>query len=1166
MADAEVDSADESEEEWNYIPGVDGKGATEEGRTDKKSQVVEEGPEKTHRNDGDNDEDEDDMSRLNPNAAEFVPVLGAEVDVVLACSPAKGQERSIEHLPIPKQKDFLDEISTKPADLDNSDYEFNLCEAPVNGVGSPHKPAPEESDNSSNDEQIEISNTTNHVLETDFFGLNSVQHSAPEVSNNPMDVIEERHEPVTMSNPFVTEEDPIQNRMVNDYFGEGLQMDLKQFDPMQNSMIILGSTPSPMTPDDHVADFIEPNSASDADKDVTHDAENVEFDAVKIELDSKVDLVPESIKPDLVCPVDDSPDVIEESRDDHEIKVDFGKCDLIANVPTVESVVDEPLAKNPFVDELIEPAQVETSVVENHDEALPVDLSNKINPYDDSIVEAVEENGSALPSDIVEEIVHKLDNVDLSSSFHFEKEPEHVEHVEKPVDVSAKDEEEGVEVIQFNFAEVKSESTDLDPVRHQFGFDSRVEEPVQETLVAVSECTKDESGDSDGFEMINYNDQSKPHLNGVDHSEETDRSPDNYKIDELVHETEIPTDHLSKSADEDFIVDEIMREVVTASSEFYPGINSVHMTDHEVENQTHELETVLEAVEDNQVSKTELPAEPINDVLNTEDSHLDEPIQEASEVTTVQCDVERVEHVENIVSKIEEVVSNLEEQCFEEFHEKDVQVDVLIEAEPINIDIPSVEKTVEIIPEISATKEVVPEVAASAPLVEELLNFQPSVAVEEKEIVEDNQKSLHDEPIEIASEVVEKSAPVEANDEVVHVTTPPSTPAPVGVIDSKEEMIAAAAAAVGVATVAAAASVLTAEAKTPTENKAVAKKAAPVKTDAKPLTKPAAKSPTKTAPSAAKPSLTGVAAKKPGVSAVPPKTPPTKAPLKTTTATKTAVPKTGVAPAKPSSPAAKPVNGVAAKPKPTAAPAAKAPATRTAAKPLTSATKTAPAPAKAPLAKPKTPTTTVPPIKKPSAAVPAKPASTLAKKPEVPKPPTATRTTTASKPSSASSTRPLSSAKPAVKSTVSTTKTLTTSTTKPAPAAKPAPAKTATAPSRPAVASKTPANPTSKATAKPAAPKPKPAAPTALKKPPGADKTAKDAVNKTAPNKGAPIKKPTAVDSKSKAPAKIETGEIPLNQEPVVSTTTNGHVNGNISDDSPVDFNCPLIADVPAAN
>jgi hypothetical protein len=55
-------------------------------------------------------------SRLNPNAAEFVP--GIPLEPVIASSPYKGSEKSLDNVAIPSQREFYSEISQRPAELD----------------------------------------------------------------------------------------------------------------------------------------------------------------------------------------------------------------------------------------------------------------------------------------------------------------------------------------------------------------------------------------------------------------------------------------------------------------------------------------------------------------------------------------------------------------------------------------------------------------------------------------------------------------------------------------------------------------------------------------------------------------------------------------------------------------------------------------------------------------------------------------------------------------------------------------------------------------------------------------------------------------------------------------------------------------------------------------
>ncbi|XP_054268457.1 mucin-2-like [Macrosteles quadrilineatus] len=92
---------EESEEEWNYIPGED---------TDNQASALSK------------QEEEDMNSQLNPDAAEFVPVspkrlIDAPSSPILASSPARGFEKTLDNVPLPPEFEFNSEISQRPSSL-----------------------------------------------------------------------------------------------------------------------------------------------------------------------------------------------------------------------------------------------------------------------------------------------------------------------------------------------------------------------------------------------------------------------------------------------------------------------------------------------------------------------------------------------------------------------------------------------------------------------------------------------------------------------------------------------------------------------------------------------------------------------------------------------------------------------------------------------------------------------------------------------------------------------------------------------------------------------------------------------------------------------------------------------------------------------------------------
>lgn len=95
---------EDSEEEWNYIPGND--------------------PQSLASIQPDTKQDEEDMnSQLNPNAAEFVPVSPKNLvidDTIIASSPTRGFEKPLDNIRLPSEVEFSEEISKRPGDLEYS--------------------------------------------------------------------------------------------------------------------------------------------------------------------------------------------------------------------------------------------------------------------------------------------------------------------------------------------------------------------------------------------------------------------------------------------------------------------------------------------------------------------------------------------------------------------------------------------------------------------------------------------------------------------------------------------------------------------------------------------------------------------------------------------------------------------------------------------------------------------------------------------------------------------------------------------------------------------------------------------------------------------------------------------------------------------------------------
>ncbi|KAF6203763.1 hypothetical protein GE061_002098 [Apolygus lucorum] len=815
---AEVDSADDSEEEWNYIPGRNNK------KPEKNKQI--ESPERLP----DQAEEEDDMSQLNPNAAEFVPVFGPKADKVLASSPAKGAEKSLEDVKVPSQKEFLDDVSSKPAELDDVGYEFSFHENSMNGVN------------------VTVDSTKADCDDDD----DSDRSQEGDV------------EPPKASNPFA--EDQIQHQMVSDYFSENQSLGFRPFDPMQDSMVVLDSTPSPTNQGANLYDFL---SNSD--------------------------------KPDLLSPIDNLSNTNNEqqkssssgfeSESGNEIDVGSGdKCDLVAGIPHDNNVDEAPVVDeceedyagtNPFnVDNEIVKKDVVIEKIPEQTELFEQD-ETPVSPNDPLVDESpVEDINESKPpaifstsnewemSKMTDDVPATVDSVDLisgtvvadSSASLLEEESSFLSK-NFPQSVS--------EVPQFNFLKEDSEDKptvhdDHEDLPKDVGLVESVkdQEDSLNILASVAEDkSKEESAESDGFEIISHDDAELNHvreMNGGIHLEEMP-SPDNYKFDDLVQQQHTVEIHAERpSIPSDFMSDEIRQNEVTIEP-----------------------------------SDAMVGSEMIVDVVEETAAKIDDHVQVEDNLVSL-IETEFVENKEVVISPVEETITDVEQPAKEETVVEDLipepelkqeeclaaitpreMIDQLVALAKDDVASPVQEEVLvndlvatafESKPDPFETLDSLP-VTPSAPLSEDFT----SDAVSNKELIEETPvepKEAEPKPVETpegTSAEIEAEDFCQQNGHVPDVSTPPSTPAPGVELDNKDGLIAAAVAAAGVASVAAAASAVSGEAKPAKPEDKTAKKPA-----AKPL---ASTRPTSAKAPLAKPGSASSAAKKPTAPSVAAKAP-----------------------------------------------------------------------------------------------------------------------------------------------------------------------------------------------------------------------------------------------------------------------------------------------------
>uniref|UniRef100_A0A0K8SYN8 Uncharacterized protein n=2 Tax=Lygus hesperus TaxID=30085 RepID=A0A0K8SYN8_LYGHE len=1054
---AEVDSADDSEEEWNYIPGRNNK------KPEKTKQV-----ETPERPSDQVEEEEDDMSQLNPNAAEFVPVFGPKEDKVLASSPAKGKEKSLEDVKVPNQKEFLEDISSKPAELEDIGYGYGSNENSMNGLNVTGDSSKVECDDDDSDRSQEG------------------------------DI-----EPPQSSNPFAG--DQIQHQLVADYFSENQSLGFKPFDPMQDSMVVLDSTPSPSNPaGDELYDFLSnsdkpdllspinnfSNTNNEQLKSSSSGFESESGNEIEVGSDDKCDLVagiPHDNK------VDELPVVDQSSKDYPEtnpFNVDNAANEIVVEKFTGQSLLFgedkvEPLSpKDPSIDE---------SPVDDLDESKPPTIFSNESEW-----EKKEESNKDLINDDKPATVDQVDlisgtvvadsNEQLEESSFFSKNfPQSISEVPQFVYVPNDVSEDNPTVPDDKVEEPPKDVELSEPVKEQ-------EDSLNVPVSVADEKSKDDSAESDGFEIISHDDAELNHvgeMNGGIHLEEVP-SPDHYKVDDLMQQQHTVEIHAEKSSTQpDFM-----------SQEFRPSSDVEHTNFSGVEIQSSVTETPEVKIESDEevIGNTETTADTTDEIVHVEDNSLVSLIETELVKTKEEIVVPTEETVQLLEPAKEETVveestpeTELKQvECISPANDAPSDFDEIMDLAKGDVKSPVEEEVLvndlvvtalESKPDTLESQDSLP-VTPSAPLSEDLMSDVVSnkeLLIEEapKELlIEEAPKDVEEKPLvletpEEISEEIQADDFHEQNGHIAEVSTPPSTPAPGVELDNKDGLIAAAVAAAGVASVAAAATAVSGDAK-------------PAKLDDKTAKKPAASKPLSaarptSAKAPAKPGTASAAAKKPAAPSAAAKAPASAA--KTTaakplSAAKPLAAKPSSTTTKPASPLTKPSTTAAAKPKPTSTTAApKAPATKStvggATKPTTPTTRTAPAAPKtaAPLAKPKTPTTTTAPIKKPAATTVTKTAApTAAKKPEPSKPVAsktapatkttvaAPRPTSASKPTSTTTARPTSATKPAARPVTSTTtKMAAPSAAKPAGTAKPAATKTtaATPASRTSAAAKT---------------------------------------------------------------------------------------------------------------
>ncbi|XP_014240084.1 mucin-17-like isoform X2 [Cimex lectularius] len=1146
VADGEVESEEESEEEWNYTPGKENKGSSSEQNLD-----------------------EQDMSQLNPNAAEFVPIFNSVKETVLASSPMKGAEQNLENIKLPSKEEFYLEISQRPGDLDSLSNER----------------AEHVKDDSLNCVDLTLASTKVEVGDESFEGFDLSGENVKEATSMPLNE----------TNPF--SQDKIQEEMVQDHF-DVTDFNFKTLEPKQSVVDDDNlTTKAPAFSLEFLSDkpdILSPIELNPAHTNLDHHTSSSGFDSES---------------------GNDEPDLTSTDKCDLVSGISFmNDCELEKNVVADEGAplsegTDSPAMSSPVVNEKEIDSSENKKLEEVSNETVPMnnDLMNSI--YDtvgSAFSEGVEHpdllmKETDLTNGLVNEVSSPQESAtcfsDLKDELTLAPEPEQTvpeekEHMHK--NPFAFDMAENLQtMIPDNSLDVMEQSVKEEsvPKEKELHVDSlQTVDFVQD--LCFSECITVKSNDShsenDGFELINTEEDSSgmKQLNGVPEPnvnlEASNPDQNNDSVTENLIENVTPTLEINQS---------LIPGDMLGSFEHIEKceVNTLHMSGDLMETVTeeseHELSNLEKVVNDlvqtevGHVSLEEIKSENTNeenlllDEINTESKNvenvlLDEIKTESKNVENVLLDEIQLEspnvennvklddtksestNVENnvLLDEIKSESTNIENKLMlDEIKSESTTIENNLMLDEIKPENTHVESSVEIpLEEVQKVKEQHED--ASHTVVEQVPKFEDSFSpvVEEtkNDLVSESQPEV---PAVVSPELECINVDVDSIQKFeneIAVTTPPTTPAPGLAEENKEGLIAAAVAAAGAAAVVAATSQ-----PSKTEDKTSVKKTTAVGAK-KPEVKTTAKTAT-TAKTTARPTTTTLAAKKPAAA-------------------------TAKAPARPTTTSAKP-----AAPKPST-PTSKVASNKPSSKPSTPTSKTPTSPAggvKSAITKTSVTGTTKAPLAKTAAPAAAKPkvASTVAAKPApktevkkevktaAPAPRPSSAKLTSSRPSSATSTTKSTTAKPPTTTTAKLTSTAkpsqvlkSTTTTKAPVASKPAVSKVTAKPSSTTSTLKTATTKTTttaKATTTTAAPKPAPAtkpktaAPTVVKKPLANDKSAKETTNlKLSTTKTAVAKK---TDIKGKSIEKKVANDSLAQQVPTV-TTTNGHnglINGVTSHD-----------------
>ncbi|XP_073982956.1 uncharacterized protein isoform X3 [Rhodnius prolixus] len=1199
--DVVVDSGEESEEEWNYIPGKENQ---------KQIQQIQQEL---------NVDDEDMESQLNPNAAEFVPVFippssTAALEKDLSSSPAKGAEQSLENIDVPSVKEFYSEISKRPSELEslNEDSNKSFSEATLNGV-----------------------DTTGISTKAVYGGDDTLNFLSNSAAPNPGDEDDEAIEisvPLNDTNPFspthvpaepviVNAADTIQDQMVQDHFSLGF----KPFDPMtQSVMEDEGQHEDETSPD---VDFMSSGKP---------DLLSPETNQVPIggaEANEALEAQTSSSGFDSESGPDDG---------DH---IPAEQCNLAAAAAAVGISFGEDIN----IEDIVNNTKSMSLIEDSHPiEKIEQTLSPSLSPL--PVLTAKE--------DLEEKEVDELKaDLEVKEQVEMDVQEEKITSpLESPVTSKANE-----SMLQFVEEETETPAANIVeplylPVQKSGSKDEKVEVSEREILIKgispqqlfdlVQELqfnqvnkTKEEEPESDsGFEIINASEASnEPNLieneplnrqqETVEDSVASNCITSNSVPDLLLQPSETDTDRQASpigTGTGDIIADleGAMLDSTPPMEQTMVEVTALVADEREITEQNLEgTKSPLFFEEDKvghlDLKKSPLPAEPDKNELAetalTENAHELEMFK--MPISLLENKEEIIESPQTVVFEEFEKTFSPKEQVLDFYHVDEVK-EVVKETNSVEVDkstemgespieeelcskSPIFANNIEekivsetLIAENEIGKVEIKEQLLSVDVVKEEIKEQPVFAVpterEEICVLKDISKPFLEDESKAVEEVKDAPPPVDEDkakyeEGIPLQPTPPSTPAPgVTLQDEGQDLIAAAIAAAGVAVAGAGAAVVAVSAaesskveekvavvqkktsattgvtavkkidtsKTPTKPSSVTAKSSP-KSGAP--TSTATKKPTaltkttKPAGTAAKPSLASSKNSTPISKVAPTTRPPSAKPSTPTTKTSSISATAKTPPKVRTSTSAKPAPAATAKPLVGASAAKSAkPASQTSSSkpaPITATKKPEPATIK----KQATNTTTV------------KATVTAAKTSAPPKPATANKFS-ATKPGSAGAGSKSLANKPPTPAAV-TAKPNATSTTTAKPAAKTT--TTATARTTTAKASVTTKTTTaakqgtaSSAAAKAPISKTKPAAPTAVKKPLANEKNIKDATNNklSASKQAAAVKKNT--EAKAAKPTTNETKIIePLTQEPTV-TTTNGHVENGLSNEesSPVEI------------